>query len=131
MKKKTKNRVSHVLVVAAIVTISGIYIRALFNGFRDLASSQQAPTEIIIGQPAVPEVIISGPLGETLDDLEKTLTEGTSDKPIGVVIHDSGAKVSMASATNRPPKFLSEQQIQQMQEEAKLKQTQKTISSPK
>src|SRR3989344_4985530 len=126
MKKKTKNRVSHVLVVAAIVTISGIYIRALFNGFRDLASSQQAPTEIIIGQPAVPEVIISGPLGETLDDLEKTLIEDA----IGIVIHDSGAKVSMASATNRPPKFLSEQQIQQMQEEAKLKQTQKTISSP-
>lgn len=96
--KKTNNKVRpRAWVLVAIAIIFGIYLLALFNGFRNLAPQpvvESVTTEVIIGQPTVPGVV--------------------SNDDGAVTVRGSASFTSAPISNNKPPVMVPEAEAKKL-----------------
>lgn len=136
-KKKQQGLRKGVVNFVAVCGVAVLLI-AIFFGLKSKPAAPTPPPHVAKVEGVKTEPAIGGELGKAMDSLEATLVAGdkalttpVDEKPVGIIVHDSGAKISMAPVSSKPPVFLSEAQVRQMQEDAKARQRQqKPISSP-
>lgn len=127
-------------VINTTMAVMILILAVTFFGPKPKPTDLTPPPQAAKAEVAKTEPAVGGELGKVLDTTEaalvagdKALTAPVAEKPVGIIIRDSGAKISMDPVSSRPSTFLTEAQVRQMQEDAKARQRarkQKPISPP-